>query len=73
VDAALETRERRELVAALRRAGFAGPFSGGKHEFMVKGDVTLAIPNPHGADISIALLKMILRQAGISRREWERL
>jgi len=65
--------KRRELIAALRRAGFVGPYSGGRHEFMMKGDLTLTIPNPHGSDISVALLKIILRQAGISRRDWERL
>jgi len=65
--------KRRELIAALKKAGFVGPYSGGKHEFMVKGDVALTIPNPHGADISIGLLRVILRQAGMSRRDWERL
>jgi predicted RNA binding protein YcfA (HicA-like mRNA interferase family) len=65
--------KRRELVAALRRAGFAGPYSGGRHEFMQKGDLVLAIPNPHGEDIGITLLKVILRQAGITRAQWEKL
>jgi predicted RNA binding protein YcfA (HicA-like mRNA interferase family) len=65
--------KRRELVAALRRAGFSGPFSGGRHEFMQKRDLVLTIPNPHRGDISIGLLVVILRQAGISRKDWERL
>ena len=26
---------RRDLIAALRVAGFSGPYSGGKHQFMV--------------------------------------
>ena len=30
----------------------------------------LRIPNPHAQDISIDLLSKILRQAGISRKEW---
>lgn len=64
---------RRELIAALRRAGFKGPFSGGRHDFMQKQDLVLTIPNPHRGDISIGLLIVLLRQAGISRREWERL
>ncbi|MEK7649124.1 MAG: type II toxin-antitoxin system HicA family toxin, partial [Patescibacteria group bacterium] len=46
------------------------PFSGGRHLFMVKGSLKLRIPNPHGSDISKALLSEILRQAGISREEW---
>ena len=32
---------RRELIRALRAAGFEGPYSGGKHPFMLNGDVTL--------------------------------
>jgi hypothetical protein len=38
---------------------------------MIKGDVTLTLPNPHRGDISRELLARILRQAGISRKEWE--
>jgi predicted RNA binding protein YcfA (HicA-like mRNA interferase family) len=63
--------KRRELIAALRRAGFTGPYSGGRHEFMQKGNLVLTVPNPHRGDIGVGLLTMILRQAGISRAEWE--
>ncbi|MGE3841074.1 MAG: hypothetical protein AB7I50_05750 [Vicinamibacterales bacterium] len=35
---------RRVLIAALRQRGFEGPFSGGKHEFMVKHDIVLTVP-----------------------------
>ncbi len=62
---------RRELVAGLRRLGFRGPFAGGKHEFMLRADLVLTIPNPHGKDIGITLLKIVLRQAGVSRKQWE--
>jgi predicted RNA binding protein YcfA (HicA-like mRNA interferase family) len=62
---------RRQLIAALRRLGFQGPYSGGKHQFMVRGDRVLTIPNPHRGDIGVELLAVILRQAGITRREWE--
>jgi len=64
---------RRELISCLRRMGFSGPFAGGKHEFMQKGNLSLIIPNPHGRDIGPKLLGKILRQAGIDRREWEKL
>jgi hypothetical protein len=40
---------------------------------MLKGDLALTVPNPHGGDISVGLLKILLRQAGITRRDWERL
>ncbi len=65
--------KRRELISAFRRAGFTGPYSGGRHEFMQRGDLVVAIPNPHRGDISIGLLRVVLRQAGISRADWERL
>ncbi|SHF22430.1 Predicted RNA binding protein YcfA, dsRBD-like fold, HicA-like mRNA interferase family [Desulfacinum infernum DSM 9756] len=64
--------KRRELIKALRELGFSGPYSGGRHQFMVRGDLKLFVPNPHGGEISGALLKRILKQAGISRDEWER-
>ena len=63
---------RRQLVTVLRRLGFHGPYSGGKHEFMARGDRVLTIPNPHRRDIGIELLAVVLRQAGVPRKEWER-
>jgi hypothetical protein len=36
---------RRDLVRALRIAGFDGPYSGGKHPIMLKGDLALTLPN----------------------------
>jgi hypothetical protein len=38
---------------------------------MVRGSVTIRIPNPHQAEIGRALLARILRQAGIDRDSWE--
>lgn len=38
--------KRREVIACLRRLGFAGPYAGGKHEFMQNGDLALTIPKP---------------------------
>ena len=64
---------RRDLIRALRQAGFDGPYSGGKHPFMIKGDLTLTLPNLHQGKIGRELLFRILRQAGISKEEWERL
>jgi predicted RNA binding protein YcfA (HicA-like mRNA interferase family) len=62
---------RRQLIAVLRRLGFEGPLSGAKHQFMVRGDRVLTIPNPHRGDIGVELLALVLRQAGISRRDWQ--
>jgi len=64
---------RRDLILGLRKAGFDGPYSGGKHPFMIKGNLTVTIPNPHREDIGRELLARILRQAGIAHEQWERL
>ena len=63
--------KRRDLIAGLKALGFKGPFSGGKHEFMVRGDLVLTVPNPHRGDIGVSLLALILRQGGITRKQWE--
>ena len=59
--------KRRDLIRALKQAGFEGPYAGGKHEFLVKGNLRLTLPNPHKAEIGKDLLSRILKQAGISR------
>lgn len=61
-----------ELVRKLKALGFEGPISGGKHLFMIRGDVRLNVSNPHRQDIGVDLLKRILRQAEIQREEWNR-
>jgi predicted RNA binding protein YcfA (HicA-like mRNA interferase family) len=65
--------KRRDLVRAFQRLGFDGPYSGGKHQFMVRGNRTVRVPNPHVSDIGPDLLSRILRQAGITRDDWEAL
>jgi predicted RNA binding protein YcfA (HicA-like mRNA interferase family) len=54
----------------MRKLGFDGPFAGGRHPQMRRGDVTVIIPNPHEGEISVGLLRRILQQAGITREEW---
>ena len=63
---------RTELVRALRALGFEGPYSGGRHQYMVRGEVTLRVPNPHQGDIGKDLLARILRQGRIDRADWEK-
>ena len=71
--------KRRDLIKHLRRLGFEGPHAGARHEFMQrpaeagKPPVRVTLPNPHQGDISRGLLSRILRDAGISRAEWEAL
>jgi predicted RNA binding protein YcfA (HicA-like mRNA interferase family) len=62
---------RNDLIRYLREVGFQGPFAGTKHQIMVKGDITLRIPNPHQSSIGRELLARILRQASITREDWE--
>ena len=59
-----------EFVRKLKTLEFEGPYSGGKHLYMLKGDLRLTIPNPHKQKIGVDLIRRILRQAGIKREEW---
>ncbi len=68
----LKPVKRRELIRRLHQLGFQGPYSGGKHQYMVRGSLRLALPNPHQTDITVELLIRILRQAGGSIEEWEK-
>lgn len=65
--------KRKVLIKALKKAGFEGPFAGGKHEFLVKRQLRLVLPNPHQSEISKDLLSRILKQANISREDWEKI
>jgi predicted RNA binding protein YcfA (HicA-like mRNA interferase family) len=65
--------KRSELIRCLRLLGFTGPYAGGKHQFMLRAENTLTLPNPHQTDIGRELLARILRQGGISRENWEAL
>ena len=64
---------RAELIRYLQILGFEGPFSGGKHQFMLKGVIRLRLPNPHKKDVGRELLSRILKQAGVDKDTWEKL
>jgi predicted RNA binding protein YcfA (HicA-like mRNA interferase family) len=62
---------RKDLIKKFRRLDFSGPYSGGKHQYMVKGKLKIRVPNPHkSGDITDSLLHEILRQADINKDEW---
>ena len=63
--------KRGSLIARLKKLGCQGPFSGGKHQFLVRGSVRLILPNPHASEIGPSLLARILQQAGVTRDEWD--
>jgi len=70
--------KRSDFIKRLRKEwGFEGPLqpperTGAKHpEFMRKDGLTLSLPNAHKKkDIGVELLKRLLSQANISRKEW---
>jgi len=60
-----------DIVKRLKQLGLKGPYYGTKHPYMMKGDKTVILPNPHhGEDISVDFLARFLRDGGISREEW---
>ncbi len=65
--------KRKDLVYYLKQVGFEGPYSGGKHQFMIKENLSITIPNQHKGDIGMDLLVKILKQAKVSKEEWEKL
>jgi len=71
--AKLRPIKRKDLISCLRLLDFTGPYAGGKHEYMQRGQLKVHIPNPHQTDISIGLLKRILEEADVSLKEWEQL
>lgn len=63
---------RRELIRKFHSLGFEGPISGGRHAFMKKGSLKVHIPGEHRRDISVALQREIIHQAGVGVKDWER-
>jgi predicted RNA binding protein YcfA (HicA-like mRNA interferase family) len=61
---------RRKFIQRLHELGFEGPFAGGKHPQMRRGNLTLIIPNEHESDIGPGFLSRLLKQSGISHEEW---
>ncbi|NOT47028.1 MAG: type II toxin-antitoxin system HicA family toxin [Acidobacteria bacterium] len=63
----------KQLIKNLRQLGFDGPFAGGNHSYLKRGNLKVWIPNPHESNIGPHFLRKILKQAGISESEWEAL
>ncbi len=62
---------RRKLIQNFKKLGFEGSYIEGRHFFMKKDDLKVRIPNNHPGDIGAGLVSEILRQAGISPKDWE--
>ena len=64
---------RRILIKKLRKIEFIGPFPATRHEYMKRSSQKIFIPNPHGKDIGIPLLKRTIKQVGISEKNFKEL
>jgi hypothetical protein len=75
--AAWRPLKRREFIRKLRALGFAGPFSGTRHQFMVLGQHRQTIPT--NSEFSVPQVRMLLRQVeailgrSVSLDEWDSL
>ena len=67
----LTTISPRDLIRRFRQLGFEGPYTGGRCEFMLREQRRLIQPNPHRREVSADLLARLLRQADVTREEWE--
>lgn len=61
---------RKDLIRKLRKLGLFGPFSGGRHQYFIKGNRKIFIPNPHRKDIGVKILKRIINDIGLSEEEF---
>jgi predicted RNA binding protein YcfA (HicA-like mRNA interferase family) len=61
-----------QIIRKLRKLGFEGPIAGGRHSRMVHPERKLIIPIPiHGGkDVSVGLIRTIIREVGITPQEW---
>lgn len=60
----------RELIAKLTKLNWSGPFGGGKHLYFVLGARKIYIPNPHGGDMPVGVLKDIIKRIGVTVEEF---
>lgn len=64
-----------EVIRKLRKLGFTGPISGGKHLRMVhiRTGKIISLPMHKRKEVSVGLIQEIINEIGISREEWLRL
>lgn len=63
--------KRQRLIKKLKKLDFVGPYSGGKHQFMERGELKIFIPNPHRGDLGSKLISLIIRELKISGRDFD--
>jgi predicted RNA binding protein YcfA (HicA-like mRNA interferase family) len=64
-----------QVIRKLRKLGYEGPVPGGKHVRMVNLITGKIIPIPmhKGKDVSVGLIRAIIREIEITPEEWTRL
>lgn len=64
-----------EVIRKLKALGYDGPFPGGKHIFMRHPATRRKIPVPYhkGRDIPKGTIREIIKEAGITIKEWDKL
>jgi len=65
----LPVLKRRQVIAALERAGFRRVRQKGSHLQFKRGNLLVTVPN-HPGDLNPQVLKSILRQAQMSEEEF---
>lgn len=68
--AKLSPISRNKLIKKLRKLGFEGPFIATLHQYMLKEKQKIFIPNPHGKDIAVLLLRRIIQQLNTTVEEF---
>ncbi len=61
---------RNDLIRKLRNLGFDGPFVATRHQYMLRESEKIFVPNPHGKDIGVPLLRRIIKQLNIAVEEF---
>ena len=64
-----------QVIRKLRKLGFSGPVPGGRHVRMVKIETGQIAPVPmHGdKEVSVGLIRAIIREVGATPEEWNEL
>ena len=64
-----------QVIRKLRKLGFIGPVPGGRHVRMVHPERGKIIPIPmhKGKDVSVGLIRAILREIDVTPEEWNQL
>lgn len=64
-----------QVIRKLRELGFSGPIPGGRHIRMVWPETGQIIPIPmhKGKDVSVGLIRAIIREVGLTPEEWNQL